>query len=121
MKERGWDNSQPADLAKSIMIEGAELLELFQWDNPKPDKIKKDKETLEKIRSELADVMIYCFDLATVLGIDIEKSLNDKLEYVKKKYPAKIFNKENYTANRANTKGEYWKIKQKYRKGKKQS
>ena len=31
--ERGWDTLDPADLAKSIMIEGAELLELFQWKN----------------------------------------------------------------------------------------
>jgi len=33
LKERTWDDLRPSDLAKSIIIEGAELLELFQWEN----------------------------------------------------------------------------------------
>jgi len=33
LKDRHWDNLRPADVAKSIIIEGAELLELFQWKN----------------------------------------------------------------------------------------
>ena len=41
--ERNWYRLEPADLAKSIMIEGAELLELFQWKNYSVDDINADK------------------------------------------------------------------------------
>ena len=65
MKARGWDKTAPADQAKSIMIEGAELLEHFQWKNFTVAEIKKDKEKYEGIQSEVADVLIYAIDLAT--------------------------------------------------------
>src|SRR5690242_10829266 len=85
--DRGWDSLVPADLAKSIMIEGAELLELFQWKNHSPDEIKHDKQLELKIRQEMADVMIYCTELAIRLGIDIENAMREKLEHNSQKYP----------------------------------
>ena len=57
LEERDWDKLRPADLAKSISIEAAELLELFQWTNQSLAEVKKDKEKLEKIKHELADVL----------------------------------------------------------------
>ena len=44
LQERGWDHLRPSDIAKSIMIEGAELLELFQWENRELKDVKKDLE-----------------------------------------------------------------------------
>lgn len=41
--ERGWDQLRPGDLAKSISIEAAELLELFQWTNPSLEEVKADQ------------------------------------------------------------------------------
>lgn len=41
LRARKWDNLRPADIAKSIMIEGAELLELFQWENLSLEEVKK--------------------------------------------------------------------------------
>ena len=61
MKARGWDKTAPADQAKSIMIEGAELLEHFQWKNFTVAEIKKDKEKIKNLkeRVEFANNFVY--------------------------------------------------------------
>ena len=41
--ERGWDNLKPADLAKSISIESAELLELFQWNDLSAEDVRNEE------------------------------------------------------------------------------
>ena len=114
LKERGWDTLRPSDLAKSIAIESGELLELFQWHNPSLEEVKKDKDKMEKIKKELADVLLYCFDLSVTLELNTEKIILQKLQHVKKKYPAKLMkdrgNKD------AGTDDIYWKIKDEYRK-----
>lgn len=89
MHARGWDNQLPADLAKSISIEAAELLEDFQWSSPTKEELKKDKEKFLHVQKELADVMIYCIDMCTVLGVDPEKIIRAKMRHNVKKYPAK--------------------------------
>ena len=81
-EERDWDQFHtPDNLAKSISIEAAELLECFQWNND------FDKEHLCE---ELADVLSYCIMLADRLDVDIEEILLDKLEKTKKKYPVEL-------------------------------
>ena len=78
-EERDWDQfHSPANLAKSIVIEAAELLECFQW-NDEYDK--------HHVCEELADVMNYCILMANKLGVDMEEILLMKLEQNKKKYP----------------------------------
>ena len=47
LAERGWDNLRPGDLAKSIMIEGAELLELFQWENLPLEEVRQNQEKIK--------------------------------------------------------------------------
>lgn len=89
LRERGWDTMTPSDMAKSISIEAAELLEIFQWDNNDIAETKNDPARMTKIREELADVFIYCLDMAVLLGIDSETIIREKLEHNKKKYPAK--------------------------------
>jgi len=115
LTERGWDELRPSDLAKSIMIEGAELLEIFQWENKGPEEIRTDEAKMEKIRKELADVMIYCFDMAVILGIDVEAMLTEKLKKVAEKYPATLFNKES-RENDPGSEDLYLKIKEEYRR-----
>ena len=69
--DREWQQYHtPANLAKSISIEAAELLECFQWNND------FDKEHLCE---ELADVLSYCIMLADRLDVDIEEIVLDKL------------------------------------------
>ena len=96
LKERNWDNLRPGDIAKSISIEAAELLELFQWTNQSLEEVKADKEQVEKIQKELADVLTYCLDMSVLLELDTGKIILDKLEKVKQKYPAHLFqNRDN--------------------------
>lgn len=114
LKERGWDNLRPGDVAKSILIEAAELLELFQWTNPSLEEVKKDPEKLETIKKELADVLTYCFDMSVLLELDTEKIFLDKLEEVKQKYPAHLFNEKNNNVD-PGSEEVYWKIKKEHR------
>jgi len=78
-KDRDWDQfHSPDNLAKSIAIEAGELLEIFQWDsegNP------------ERVKEELADVMIFCIQLAMKYGFDIEEIIQEKLAINEVKYP----------------------------------
>lgn len=77
--ERDWKQFHtPENLAKSIMIEAAELLENFQWDN----KFNKDK-----VIEELADVMMYCVLMADTIEVDIIKIMEDKIKKNSLKYP----------------------------------
>ena len=112
---RGWHKLAPGDLAKAIMIEGAELLEHFQWDNPTLYEVKKDKEKIKKLASELADVFIYAIELGTELGLDLDKVIEEKLKHAEKKYPAGLMKKIT-RRDGAGRGAEYWEIKKKYRR-----
>ena len=73
------------NMAMSIMIEAAELLEHFQWDSKNTDEyVQKHK---DDIGEELADVVIYLLELADNLGIDVKEAVEKKLEENAKKYP----------------------------------
>lgn len=77
--ERDWAQFHtPSNLAKSISIEAAELLELFQWG---------DNADSERIQEELADVLTYCYLLADKLGLSPEQIILEKLELTRQKYP----------------------------------
>ena len=79
-KDRDWDQFHaPVNMAKSISIEAAELLECFQWSN--------DNYNIEDVKDELADVMNYCIQMAQVLNVDIIDLLNKKLDKTELKYP----------------------------------
>lgn len=77
--EREWEPFHtPENLAKSISIEAAELLECFQWgEQPAPG----------DVQDELADVLTYCLMLADRLDLDPDAIVLDKLERTKRKYP----------------------------------
>lgn len=78
--KRGWkDHDTPQALAKSIIIEAAELLENYQWEDSEPD--------LENVKEELADVLIYALAMVSDLGLDPEKIIREKLIKNKIKYP----------------------------------
>lgn len=77
--ERDWGQFHtPENLAKSISIEAAELLECFQW-GPDAD--------AERVRDEVADVLTYCFLLTDRLGLDAEAIVREKLARTREKYP----------------------------------
>lgn len=78
-KERDWKQFHtPENLAKSISIEAAELLEHFQWDN------EYDR---SEVIDELADVLNYCFLMADALDVDVKQIILNKMEKTAEKYP----------------------------------
>ena len=79
--ERGWERFQtPKNLATSISIEAAELLEVFQWhDNLPAEEIRGDEETMERIREELADVLVYAIGLSVRLDVDLREAVEAKM------------------------------------------
>jgi NTP pyrophosphatase (non-canonical NTP hydrolase) len=89
IEEREWKKyHKPKDLAISISIEAAELLENFQWLTNQEIKQKlKDPEKLGKIKSELADVIVYAFSLSNRLSFDVSEIISGKIKENKKKYP----------------------------------
>jgi NTP pyrophosphatase (non-canonical NTP hydrolase) len=91
--ERDWEKyHNPKDLAESICIEAAELLQFFQWIKPEEsEKFKIDPSKVKRIGDELADVLIYCLSMANTLEIDLTKAILDKIELDKKKYPADLY------------------------------
>lgn len=79
-EDRDWDQfHSPANLAKSIVIEAAELLECFQWSDEEYD--------LQHIKEELADVMVYSQNLLDKLGLDVDDIVNMKMAQNEAKYP----------------------------------
>ena len=78
--DREWNQfHSPANLAKSIVIEAAELLECFQWTDEEYD--------LQHIKEELADVIIYSQDLLDKLDLDVDEIVNMKITMNEEKYP----------------------------------
>ena len=85
---RDWKRfHSPRNLATSISIEAAELLELFQWssDATMADDLEARKPDVER---ELADILIYCLLLAEDAGIDPAVAIRAKLAENEEKYPA---------------------------------
>lgn len=83
-KKRNWSQfHNPKDLAISISLEAAELLEVFQWSGQDLNCQEKS----EKIKEELSDVVIYSLLMAQRCGIDIDKSITEKINLNKEKYP----------------------------------
>ncbi|MBB4666777.1 NTP pyrophosphatase (non-canonical NTP hydrolase) [Microbacterium marinum] len=80
VEEREWAQFHtPVNLAKSVSIEAAELLECFQWG---------DDADASRVREELADVVTYCTLLAMRLGVDLDQIVLEKLAITERKYPA---------------------------------
>lgn len=93
MKDREWLTLPPGGVAKSIAIEAAELLEHFQWKDLTVEEIKKNAEKFCEIKKELADVVIYCLEMAVVLDVDLEQTVREKSAINCKKYPADVVKK----------------------------
>lgn len=84
--DRDWKQfHDPKNLAVSISIEAAELLELFQWKTAEEAKLFAI-ENKERLSEEVADVAIYLVELADITGIDLAKAIENKLEKNEKKY-----------------------------------
>ena len=89
--ERDWRQfHKPKDLALSLTLEAAEVLEHFQWKDGEKLKAYLEGGGSSAIGKELADVMVYLLFLACDLGIDLEQAVLDKLVENAKKYPVEL-------------------------------
>lgn len=89
---RDWDQfHSPKNLAISISIEAAELLEHFQWhERSRPGERKYTKEERLEIEREVADITAFLLRFVDVMGIDLEKAVLAKLRHNAKKYPVRL-------------------------------
>lgn len=82
--DRDWRQFHtPKDLAISLSLEAAELLEVFQWSGGDLNCTDKNAH----LQEELADVLSYCILLADVCGLDLDEILNAKITRNEAKYP----------------------------------
>ena len=78
-EDRDFDQfHSPVNLAKSIVIEAGELLECYQW---------SDDADIERVKEELADVIVLCQNMLDKLGLDVDEIVNSKMAKNEAKYP----------------------------------
>lgn len=83
-RKRNWDKfHNPKDLAISISLEAAELLECFQWSGQDLDVAEKR----DRLAEETADVLIYSLLMCQILQVDPDVIINQKLDLNERKYP----------------------------------
>lgn len=82
--ERNWKQfHNPKDLAISISLEAAELLEVFQWSGQDVG----CEEKIHKVEEELADVVNYCILMADACGLNLDEIVSAKVDKNSEKYP----------------------------------
>ena len=85
--ERNWEKFHTdSNIAKSICLEAAELLEHYQWDDPRPKHVGEHNDEAVK---ELADIIIYSLHFANNNNIDIATVVEKKLKEVELRHPIK--------------------------------
>jgi NTP pyrophosphatase (non-canonical NTP hydrolase) len=89
-EERGWrERHQAQQLAMSVVVEAAELLECFQWrsSSEATQALREDPRFRSEVEAEVADVMIYLLGLCDVAGIDLERAVEGKLAKNRSRFP----------------------------------
>lgn len=91
VRERDWEKfHSPKNLAMSISIEAAELMEIFQWlDTKEASSLLKKPGKAEHIKEELADILIYLISFCNLYKIDMSEIVADKLRKNKARFPVK--------------------------------
>jgi dCTP diphosphatase len=91
--QRDWQQFHaPKNLAMSLAIEAAELMEHFQWISPEESReIAAEPAKLAEVSDELADVLCYALAMANQLNIDLSAAIRGKMKKNEEKYPADEF------------------------------
>lgn len=92
-RDRNWEQFHtPKNLAMSIAIEAAEIMEHFQWLTPEQaEQNSLPPEKIEEVAEECADVLAYLLGLADRLEIDLASALESKMRRNEERYPAAKF------------------------------
>jgi NTP pyrophosphatase (non-canonical NTP hydrolase) len=91
--EREWEQfHSPKNLSMSIAIEASELMAEFQWLTETQSRdAMADEAHRQRVRHELADVIIYCLSLANAMDVDLSQAVIEKLALSAHKYPAEAY------------------------------
>lgn len=102
--ERDWRQFHtPKNLAMSVAIEAAELMEHFQWSEPKKEELSPEKRIA--IEDEIADVFGHLLSLCRELDIDLSDVFERKMQKNELRYPIEQSKSHRYFAQRALLKG----------------
>lgn len=86
--ERNWKQfHSPKDLAISVSVEAAELLEIFQW---RPSDKALGAEELAQAKAEAADILIYLMLFSEALGFDLVEAADEKISLNEKRFPVSV-------------------------------
>jgi NTP pyrophosphatase (non-canonical NTP hydrolase) len=93
VQRRDWHQfHSPKNLAMSMAIETAELMEHFQWLTLEQSRaVAQQPSKLAAVGDELADVLCYALAMANELGLDVSTAIRDKMQKNERKYPAEEF------------------------------
>jgi NTP pyrophosphatase (non-canonical NTP hydrolase) len=88
-RERDWEQfHSPKNLVMALSAEVGELTEIFQWLSEDASKdVGRDQSSAEAVRDEMADVALYLVRLASVLGVDLNEAVTQKIKKNAAKYP----------------------------------
>ena len=91
--ERDWDQFHtPKNLASAIVVESAELLEIYQWSRGQDGWASlQDSQIYARTEEELADFLLYLIRFADKAGIDLQVAAENKLRKNGVKYPVSLF------------------------------
>jgi len=86
---RDWDKfHNPKNLSMAVAIEAAELMEIFQWLTLEESAAAALSQSAKrKVREETADILIYAIRISQVVGFDLLKAIEEKIELNELKYP----------------------------------
>jgi NTP pyrophosphatase (non-canonical NTP hydrolase) len=86
---RDWERFHtPKNLATALVVEAAELAEIFQWLTPEQSvEVMADAEAAARVRDEMADVLSYLLQLATACKVDVLSALAAKIERNEQRFP----------------------------------
>jgi NTP pyrophosphatase (non-canonical NTP hydrolase) len=86
---RDWEKFHtPKNLAIALSVEVSELAEIFQWLTPEESEgVMESVKNADAVRDELADVMIYLTRIASILGVDLIKEANAKIDRNEVRFP----------------------------------
>ncbi len=88
--ERDWEQfHSPKNLAMALVVEAAELVEIFQWMTEEDSSELNDRDR-RRAAEEIADVMTYLIRISDRLNIDLLNAVELKLAATRQKYPAEL-------------------------------
>lgn len=86
---RDWHRHHtPKNLAMALSVEVAELVEIFQWHTDAEARAVMQTSEARHVEQELADIAMYLVRLSSVLGVDLNRAITEKLVMNAQKYPA---------------------------------